>query len=259
MIATYLAGATLKEAAAPFGYSLNTCHAALHRHSLTARSVSESQRHYAVDESFFDQIDSEEKAYWLGFLTADGSVNVKNGSVKLTLKSSDADHVKKFATSLHSEHRVVIRQTNHSGKSYSTANIIIISLRLVRALERLGVTERKSFTVEPCQQVPDELLAAYWRGIFDGDGSIGQYKTSRSNWRIYLCGSRATIEGFRVYLSQFINSAATVRPHGSIFMIEYTGMRLPKTIAHLLYKDATVYLDRKYELARRLIAEGQPD
>src|SRR5947209_1873680 len=74
IIELYLAGVTLEEAAARFGYSPGTVINVLKRRAITRRSLSEAQRRYAVDESFFDYIDTEDKAYWLGFLTADGLI-----------------------------------------------------------------------------------------------------------------------------------------------------------------------------------------
>ena len=61
------------------------------------------------------------------------------------------------------------------------------------------------------------------------------------------------VDGFRAYLSRFVSSRATVRPHSSIYAISYVGTALPQTVARVLYDNATVYLDRKYELAQKLI------
>ena len=122
--AAYLAGASAKEAVAPFGYSDSTCLKILHRNGIPVRIQQIPPEHEeaivkayqegatakqsAADESFFDQIDTEKKAYWLGFLTADGSVNLKNGSITLALKASDQAHIYKFAADLGSQHPVVI-------------------------------------------------------------------------------------------------------------------------------------------------------
>jgi hypothetical protein len=74
MVAAYLAGATAEEAAAQFGYSYMACIFGLKQRGITPRGRSEAHRRYAVDEAFFDVINTEEKAYWLGFLTADGTI-----------------------------------------------------------------------------------------------------------------------------------------------------------------------------------------
>ena len=54
-------------------------------------------RKYFFNESIFDNIDTAEKAYWIGFITADGYINEKRGWLSIQLQYSDIDHLKKFA------------------------------------------------------------------------------------------------------------------------------------------------------------------
>ena len=44
----------------------------------------------------FDTIDSEEKAYWLGFIYADGWISDANNCFTLTLQQRDVEHLLKF-------------------------------------------------------------------------------------------------------------------------------------------------------------------
>ena len=62
IMAAYLAGSSLAQAVAPFGYSNTTCLDILRRHGIEPRSREEVCRHYALDKGFFDQIDTEQKA-----------------------------------------------------------------------------------------------------------------------------------------------------------------------------------------------------
>ena len=64
---------------------------------------------YSYDSNFFEKIDSEAKAYWLGFLYADGYIhrNYKNGKIKsmsleLSLKSEDRAHLENFLRDIRS-------------------------------------------------------------------------------------------------------------------------------------------------------------
>jgi hypothetical protein len=68
MVAAYLAGATAEEAASQFGYSYMACIFVLKQRGIKPRGRSEARRVYAVDETFFNVINTEEKAYWLGLL-----------------------------------------------------------------------------------------------------------------------------------------------------------------------------------------------
>jgi len=172
MIEAYLNGATSTKAASIFGYSNATCINVLKQRGIMIRTRSEALRRNALDESFFDSIDTEDKAYWLGFLTADGCVR-GGRSVDINLQIGDSVHLQKFAESLHSEHPVGFREVvSSNGTVCPQATIRISSIKLVAALNCLGLWPNKTFNVRPCEQVSEPFLAAYWRGIFDGDGWI---------------------------------------------------------------------------------------
>ncbi|MBV9229227.1 MAG: hypothetical protein JOZ18_07930 [Chloroflexi bacterium] len=254
IIAAYLAGATTQQAAELFGYNSTTAINVLKRRGITRRPLSEALRRYAVDESFFDCIDTPDKAYWLGFLTADGVIG--DDFVRINLQIGDTDHIHKFAASLRSEQPVGFREnTSSNGVTSTQAFILISSLKLTQSLHRLGVTPKKTFIVRPCEEVPEALLADYWRGVFDGDGSISRSGLLHMNWQVSLVGNMAMVEGFREFIARFVRSNANVRPISSIFRVTYFGHAKPRAVAQVLYENATIYLDRKYVLARELCGD----
>ncbi len=249
MVAAYLAGATAKEAAQPLGYSYMACIFALKQQGIVPRERSEAHRHYAVDESFFDIIDTEEKAYWLGFLAADGTVG--SNFVSLGLQERDGEHLRKFTSSLQSNHPVVVRENKIGEKIYPYAHVHIGSLKLVQTLKNLGVDERKSFTVRPCEYVPEALLHHYWRGVFDGDGFITYTRSRKVGsiiWLVGLVGNKEMVTGFESFIQRFMKTEAIIKPHHRIFMLRYGGVALPQAILCVLYQDATILLDRKSQL-----------
>ncbi len=252
MVEAYRTGASAEEAAALLGYSETACYAALRKYQIPTRSISEAHRKYAVNESFFDVIDTEEKAYWLGFITADGSVSPLNNALQITLHERDEGHLRKFLTSLQSAHpiyRIRKREVWHS-------RVFIGSIRLTNALIRLGITPNKTFTIAPCSSVPTNLLPDYWRGVFDGDGSIFALKRAPRRlpaWGLKLVGSKAIAEGFKSFCHEFTDSKANTQLHLRSFIIKYSGVELIQTILSVLYGNAAIYLDRKKELADRII------
>ncbi len=253
IIAAYLNGATQKEAAALFGYSRDVCQDILRRNGIETRPPSKTNRRYTVDHNFFDTISTEAKAYWLGFLTADGCVSCNN--IILGLHTIDLDHIYKFAAALCCKYPITFKEDSRNGSPFASININ--SEQLVKALACLGVGEHKSLTVQPCQRVPDHFLRHYWRGIMDGDGSISYNKADKS-WHVRLFGNEAIVRGFCNFLSQFVNSKATVRRHKTIFEIQYVGNRLASAILQVLYANATIYLDRKYDLAQKVLNRHLP-
>ncbi len=251
-VAAYLAGATAKEAAAQFGYSYMACIFALRQRGIEPRTNGETHRRYRLDKAFFKTINTEDKAYWLGFLTADGKIG--DDHVKLALQEQDAEHLYKFTSSLRSNHPVVLRERTIQVKVYHYAEVWIGSTRLVAALKRLGVGERKSFVVSPCEEVPVDLLPHYWRGVFDGDGTIAQTwgrRLGAIKWTVALVGNKEIVSGFEAFMQQCTGWEARVeldKPGSHIFKVRYSGVALPQAILHVLYHNATIFLERKYHL-----------
>ena len=124
-------------------------------------------RKYAVDEDFFAQLDTIEKAYWLGFLAADGCVHTgRKGNpekVVVTLQAQDLGQLEALRDVLHSTYE--IRPT----KRQKGFKLQIASVKLCRDLVAQGVPPCKSLTLR-FPQLPDALLPHFIRGYFDGDG-----------------------------------------------------------------------------------------
>src|SRR5690606_24292057 len=69
------------------------------------RRVGESNLKYAQDNDFFKNIDTEEKAYWLGFLYADGYIT-QNNQLRINLSIEDENHLLKFYNSINSNRSI---------------------------------------------------------------------------------------------------------------------------------------------------------
>jgi hypothetical protein len=252
MIRMYQEGNTMSKAAAAFGYTYGACSFALKQAGVLSRSRSQAHRRYSVNEDFFAVVDTEEKAYWLGFLAADGHIG-ENGHIKVALSAKDKGHIYKFAETIESEHPIKIRKQNLDGNIYEVATIIVCSSKMVNDLILLGIGPRKSFIVTP-SDVPIELSRHYWRGVFDGDGNI--YIGTHRKFAVRLLGTQAMINGFRSFLLHSgIETDAQDRSRGNVVEISIGGVTLCKKILGLLYNDATIFLHRKKKLADRLLSK----
>lgn len=212
-------------------------------------------RKYGLDDSFFDSVDTEAKAYWLGFINADGCVQAgpvgtagwQRHALSVKLKASDAGHLEKMKADIAAESPVVVSLQRDK------ADIVLSSIRLCESLIRLGVTPRKSLTATPWDG-PAELMRHYWRGMVDGDGTIVRHADPRDKWQLRLLGSEAVVEAFRAWAAPICGSTARVRPKVNIFSWTAGGLASPQAVARELYAGSTVYLDRKYERAHQLMA-----
>ena len=218
-----------------------------------------AKRKYSVNENYFESIDTEDKAYWVGFITADGSIlhNKTHYALRIGLQVGDKGHLLKFNEHIdYAKSLKLVPSTKKNGKTYYRYDLRIDSKKIVFDLEKLGIMPRKARTVKPCTSIPKNLLKHYWRGLIDGDGHI--CKDVRG-WKIGLTGNEFITNGFRDFLlDNNIKSKAKVHI-GSCYKghcvhgIVYSGTKLPKSILKLIYIGSNIYLDRKMESAKKVM------
>lgn len=218
-----------------------------HKHGDAARvdRGREGSRKYVLNEAYFDEVSTEAQAYWLGFITADGCI-IESGrthALRVDLSVRDADHLVKMCADLGSTKPLSFQRT--------FACISFDSWRLVESLGRLGIAPRKSASVNPWDG-PERLMPHYWRGMFDGDGSI--YQTTRDGiWNLSQCGSEACVRAFAAWASGICGSRAVPRhAKGGCWGWTVGGGRKPQLLAEALYGSASVSLSRKQERADQL-------
>lgn len=225
------------------------CYARVLRHG----DPNGGRHQYLLDDGFFDAIDTEAKAYWLGFVTADGCVQAgavgtsgwQRHSLSVGLKPSDSGHLEKLRADMGAESPVLVTP--------KVASITLSSVHLTESLIRLRVTPRKSLTATPWGG-PADLMRHYWRGMVDGDGTIVKHPGRDNKWHLRFLGSEPVVEAFRVWASAACGSAADKYPKGNIWSWTAGGLASPQALVRELYAGSTVYLDRKHELALQLMA-----
>lgn len=204
---------------------------------------------YHYDRQKFKEIQTEEDAYWLGFLTADGCI-IKNKWVSLGLAERDLNHIKKFCSymGLNSFETEEIISTGFGGaytKDNPVCSVKFCSLELISNLENKGLTPSKSGKEKPqiCSTI--ELQKAYVRGLIDGDGYIRS-----TQYGMGLVGSYEICQYVQNFITKNITdvSANHIREHGVIFKLEINGRVQTKKILDFLYGNANIYLQRKQNL-----------
>jgi DNA-binding transcriptional regulator WhiA len=80
------------------------------------------------NREFFDIIDTQEKAYWLGFFYADGSLWKNGKQLSILLSQNDIEHLQKFAAIFELPVKVYyLKPDKRTGKTYSHARVLISS------------------------------------------------------------------------------------------------------------------------------------
>lgn len=139
----------LSKACIATGYSKGSIYAIAKYYKFKVANI--PYRKYKVNAHYFAKIDSEEKAYWIGFITADGTIvrTRKMGALAIGLAYSDTSHLIKFKKDIGSEHKLYYESCRSKKKgTFCEKSIIrIVCTKLVDDLICLGVTPRKSFTI----------------------------------------------------------------------------------------------------------------
>lgn len=207
------------------------------------RSNRENSREYTCNESFFSCIQSESQAYWLGFLFADGYVTKRN-YVGCALHSKDKAHLQKLKEAIAATYPL----KDYKGKSaYGPTDytrLLISSTKMKLDLVALGCIEHKSL----CLNFPiidSNLIYHFIRGYFDGDGSWAIDKKT-NGFSFKVCGTREFLTKMCEALQLETKLYQRKKSDKNNYYISVSGKRV-KTVMECLYKDATIYLDRKYE------------
>lgn len=194
-----------------------------------------------INHQAFDEL-TPEALYWIGMLYTDGHIEQKKeASIELTLHEQDETHLEKFKQFLKSN-----RKISNGGKHCK--RLRVNSQKLRDRLVELGFTHNKSKTI-----VPHNLLKNskdFWRGCIDGDGGLYRHKSSNNKTipHVFFCGNAETVLEFAIFCTKYIKIAdkiPTRAPGINHYRISYYGEDA-KNIANYLYKDSSVYLERKY-------------
>lgn len=196
-------------------------------------------RVHPVNPSFFDVL-TEDAAYVVGLMQADGSNQTDRGTVCVTLKASDEALLVAVASAMGATRPLTTDQ-------YGARRFLVQNRALSDGLARWGVVSPKTHTAT----THPHLLGNrdYWRGVIDGDGSLCVAADGRRF--LTLVGSRFMCAEFLTFArSHGAGSRVSVRPHSGIWSVHLSARGDPETVARVLYAGAGLALARKLEVAR---------
>lgn len=132
---------------------------------------------YKFNENYFETINTPEKAYWLGFIAADGYITKRTqGQHVFGISLHEKEPLEKLLVCLESNKKILEYDCSKMSNKYSNKfeyKLLFVSNKMVSDLEKNGIVERKTFKLEfPYNIISKELYPHYIRGYFDGDGSV---------------------------------------------------------------------------------------
>lgn len=259
MVKYYLSGKTAQESSEIFNLGYGACLRALKAEGITPRNRTCK---YYKDEAVFETIDTANKAYWLGFIVADGYVT--DNTLAIRLKASDVEHLEKFKKFVNTDCPIKLYIAKIQEKEYEACGIYISSKKIVGDLGRYGVVKNKTLSAYYPNKIPNEFEHDFWRGFLDGDGCITYATDTKRNrtikrWSLNVTGGIRIISDFQKYIKTILNTTAKIKKKSNSNFAMYfslTGNNSLKIVLDNLYKDADTYLSRKYNLYRE--CEEQP-
>lgn len=230
------------------------------------------RRKYTVNDSFFDIIDTQDKAYILGLLYADGCNYEDTGCIKIDLVQDDQDVLLKIKDVMNYTGNLKYYQADikiFNGKSYSakpTARLLMRSKHLSEQLSLKGCTSNKTYTlIFPDESIlPQSLYSHFIRGYMDGDGGISYWidnkNTGHKKFQINFCGTTDIIKSISNILADRFHCYPAIEDRypdrdNNNLQVNICGNKIVKRILDWLYQDAHIYLDRKYGKYLELINE----
>ena len=212
-----------------------------------------------INHDYFENIDSEHKAYWLGFIYADGSITKKvyeKGSytyrLRMELMFEDKYILEQMALDLKSDlkPKEYYNDTSHFegyNKPKHTAYIMFSSKKMGEDLVKLGVVPNKTLILKSLPSIPDNLMKHFIRGYFDGDGSV--YLTKDNTIKTAFYGTHDFINSIQDFLIKELDLTKKKITDQKEANVSFVGMAKQESekLYHYMYDEATIFLNRKYE------------
>ena len=212
-----------------------------------------------LKENYFENIDTQEKAYFLGLIIADGNIfdptnSSHHGSMwtSITLDEADVYILEKF--------REEVGLSSVIGSDGRGARYVAVrSDKMAKDLSKYHIVPRKSFITQFPFNVSEDMYRHIIRGIFDGDGSIN-FKENiiskrdgrcRCRHRMSFCGSHRLM----MEISDIINNNLIIEKSSKVYdyknrtlsEISYASIHDMRNFGLWIYDDATIFMKRKRE------------
>lgn len=244
MIDLYLSGFTLEKVGALVSRSASCVGRRLREEGIPRRPRGRP-RIYFLNDSYFEVINTEPKAYWLGFLAADGGLSPTNLQIILNLECGDRDHVIKLREALGATYPIYECKRIVKERVYLSSRLAMTSGGMFDDLVAHGVPPAKSLTLKPPLGVPNHLISHWIRGYFDGDGCVDSFRNRKGGslyGRVRTTSTREVLRFIRVKLG----GVGHIYPKNSkTFSFNIYVQKDIEKFRNYIYKGATVYLERK--------------
>ena len=204
-----------------------------------------------LDIDYFKEIITEQKAYFLGFIFADGCVS--NEELFIDINEKDIDILIKFREEINSQAKI---STRIKGKS-SMSRIVVKNRTFTDHLSKYGIIKNKTKNTKhlPYEIIPKELWRHFFRGLIDGDGWIT--KTKENRYHIgYVTQYNSTALDFIYMMNELIEDKwknRVINRNKKYSVVQIQKSEQVKQLATVLYMNSNIHLSRKFQMAQEIL------
>lgn len=203
-----------------------------------------------LNEDYFENINTEHKAYWLGFMLADGCVNKTCDRIELCLKENDYNHIAKFKEDIESEHEIGQKKKFIDDKVFISYRLAVTSKKMKADLISHNCTPNKT-KILTFPDIDEDMIPHLIRGYIDGDGCITSHTTSKIS--LEILGTYEFLSSIRKFFGLSENKYIYGFNHSDIKRLVITGKKAFEIIDSL-YSNSDIYLNRKYDKYKEFAA-----
>ena len=218
---------------------------------------------YNCNYSFFKSIDTEEKAYWFGFIAADGWITINRGTnsgcLGIELQAGDTNHLKKFNKSIDGNYKITERErlceiSTKQNNVNKESCIRIFSIDMVNDLINIGITTTKTRDFSFPIWLDEKFYPAFIRGYFDGDGCVRTRTRKLSSGAVVeypICdivsANKDFLDKLRTLLYEKLGICSYIYIDKNCYRLYVHKNEHTMAFLNYIYNDANIYLDRKYK------------
>lgn len=192
-----------------------------------------------LNENYFEKIDSNDKAYFLGFMLTDGNVSLNENIIRLSLSSKDEEILNIFKEKTGNENKICIRED----KRHSERTFQLRSKKWKDDLAKYGIVPQKT-SISEMPILSADMMPHLIRGMIDGDGWI-----SFNSHQIGFCGNEKTVNQLKEYLVKTLNVYDVKKIHAreNLWQVTWASQTDIEKIGNYIYQNKdNCFLSRKY-------------
>ena len=254
IIEKYQNGISSEKIAEEYGFNSSTVCRVLKRNNVEIKGAKHFNRKYEINENYLEIIDTEDKAYFLGFMYADGHVYKRKSGFSLTLHNKDFDILKTFGNLLYK---------NPTDSNFDICDKYtafgVCSVKMTNDLISHGCVPAKTFKIT-MPEINEKLMHHFLRGFYDGDGCI---RVADSRVRLILTGYTGFLTEVRDHFEKMgIEGILRKIKENSVSEFTIGRKRYVEKALDYLYENSSIYLNRKYnkylEAKKMLSVKNKP-